>query len=411
MVAPSIPKDELARLADLLSYDILDTPPEEELNEIVQLAADICNMPISTISLIDENRQWFKAKKGLEKSETAREFAFCAHAIHGEDIMMVPNALEDERFADNPLVAGEPNIRFYAGVPLKSDNGHNLGTLCVIGTKPDRLSDSQKRALEILARQVVTHFELRKKNRSLQAALKTVDQQKVQLANHNQVLTRLLSIISHDLRSPIDNLKQLFSMFIEGALTRDELGTLSAELNKGLATTSDLLNNLLSWASSQLKESNINIVEVDVNELVDEQFSNIEQAARLKKNALINKVEPGLSISADKDILRFVVRNLAVNANKFTSGGKIMVDCRQQGASIVLSVSDTGCGMSAERIARLANWKNRQSTLGTNGEKGSGLGLLITRQFAEQHGGKLIIESEEGVGTTVKFEIPLKPLS
>ncbi|MEQ8532872.1 MAG: GAF domain-containing protein, partial [Imperialibacter sp.] len=161
MVTPPISKDEKARLADLLSYNILDTPEEEELDEIVQLASEICNKPISTITLIDEKRQWHKARKGIDGREGERDFAFCAHAIHGDDLMMVPDAKQDERFHDNPLVEGAPHIRFYAGVPLKSAKGYSLGTLCVIGTEPTTLTEVQQRALKILAKQVVTYFELR----------------------------------------------------------------------------------------------------------------------------------------------------------------------------------------------------------------------------------------------------------
>lgn len=409
MVAPKVQENDHERVAELLGYDILDTPEEEEFNEIVALASQMCDMPISLISLIDEDRQWFKAKVGIDDHETPREEAFCAHAINGNDIFEVRNALEDERFADNPNVVGRMNIRFYAGVPLTTPAGFNLGTLCVIDDKPGRLSAEQERALKILANQVITHFELRKKNRKLKEVLMTVDLQNDELEKRNQMLTRLLSIISHDLRTPLENLRQLFEMFISGELSAKELNSLGNELSKGLSTTSDLLNNLLNWASRQLNGTEANITEVNVFELTKEQLAGVEAAAGVKNNKLENRVSHLSNIQADPDIVRFVIRNLVANANKFTSDGSITVELIEGEHTNAITVTDTGCGISPENMKRLFNWKNRQTTRGTSGEKGSGLGLLIVKQFAEQHGGQLLIESEVGVGTKVIFEMAKTP--
>lgn len=400
-----VTNNELARLADLLSYDILDTPEEDDLNEIVRLASSICGMPISLISLIDENRQWFKAKIGLVPRETPREYAFCAHAILGTDTFIVSDATEDDRFKNNPLVQGDPNIRFYAGVPLTTPQGQKLGTLCVIDDRPGELSAEQERALRILARQVVSHFELKKKNKVLQSTLQTIDSQRNQLENHNQILTRLLSIISHDLRNPLENLKQLFGMFVNGDLTTDELKMLGSDVNKSLASTSELLNNLLGWASSQISGMGMNVNKVDLQNLVNEQLEAVELSASHKKNKLLNEVPAGTVILADADMLKFMVRNLVTNANKFTHSGTLKVTLEKDLEFYRIKISDTGCGMSAERIEKLFNWKKRQTSPGTAGEKGSGLGLLISQQFAHQHNGSLWVQSVEGEGTTVFVEI------
>ncbi|CAD5270503.1 MULTISPECIES: GAF domain-containing sensor histidine kinase [unclassified Imperialibacter] len=405
MVTPPISKDEKARLADLLSYNILDTPEEEELNEIVQLASEICNKPISTITLIDEKRQWHKARKGIDGREGERDFAFCAHAIHGDDLMMVPDAKQDERFHDNPLVEGAPHIRFYAGVPLKSAKGFSLGTLCVIGTEPTTLSEVQQRALKILAKQVVTYFELRKNNRHLTEALKIVDKQKEELSSHNKTLTRLLSIIGHDLKGPVENLKQLFSLFVSGKLSKDEIDSLAADLNERLESTSDLLGNLLSWATSQLNDASLHSDKFDLHDIAEEQLHRIKRSAVAKGNSLLNKVKKGSVITADRDIIRFVIRNLIANANKFTSEGAISVALEESEGVNRIVVEDTGQGMSQEAIKSLFNWNDRRTTTGTSGEKGSGLGLLIVGQFASQYNGRLIIESEVGKGTKVAFEM------
>jgi diguanylate cyclase (GGDEF)-like protein len=156
--------NETQRLRALEQYEVLDTPPEPAFDDIVHLAAQICHVPIALVSLIDGARQWFKARQGLSVEETPRDFAFCAHAILTPDqVMEVPNALDDDRFADNPLVTGEPDIRFYAGAPLVSPSGHALGTLCVIDQQERHLTPEQLQSLAALARLVVNQLELRQR--------------------------------------------------------------------------------------------------------------------------------------------------------------------------------------------------------------------------------------------------------
>ena len=127
-----VPENEQQRLEKLLQYGVLDTPPSEAFDRVTRLASRLLNMPIALVSLVDDNRQWFKSRVGLDATETPREQAFCAHAICDTEVLVVPNAEEDARFASNPLVTGAPDIRFYAGAPLRTSVGLNLGTLCVI---------------------------------------------------------------------------------------------------------------------------------------------------------------------------------------------------------------------------------------------------------------------------------------
>jgi PAS domain S-box-containing protein len=157
-----IPENEPERLASLYSYNILDTSPEQDFNDLVQLASYICQAPISLISLVDPSRQWFKATCGLDANQTSREIAFCSHAILQPDLMIIEDALTDHRFHDNPLVTSDPHIRFYAGAPLKTSEGINLGTLCVIDRVPRSLSEEQRANLIRVSRQVVALMELRR---------------------------------------------------------------------------------------------------------------------------------------------------------------------------------------------------------------------------------------------------------
>ncbi len=208
----SLPHDEDERLAELRSFDILDSLEEREYDDITRLAAIICETPTALISLVDEDRQWFKSRIGLDVRETPREYAFCAHAIHETQPLIIRDARDDERFHDNPLVTGDPRIRFYTGAPLRTPGGQALGTLCVIDYEPRELSAQQIEALEILGRQVTQLLELRRKSARLKEA--------------NAEKNRYLGTAANDLRNPLRTIRDL-STHILG----DDLG---AEQNQVL---------------------------------------------------------------------------------------------------------------------------------------------------------------------------------
>src|SRR5881394_1236637 len=151
-------ENEVLRLAALRRYAVLDTPPERDFDELAGLASQICGTPIALMTLIDERRQWFKAAVGLEQRETPREYSFCAQTLQSPDVMVVPDAREDARFAGNPLVTGEPGIRFYAGAPLVTPDGQVLGALCVIDRVPRQLQAEQLEALRTLSREIVAQL-------------------------------------------------------------------------------------------------------------------------------------------------------------------------------------------------------------------------------------------------------------
>lgn len=190
-------QSEAQRVAALRSYSILDTLPEQAYDDVVRLASEICQTPMALITFVDSDRQWFKAKRGVDISETPRNVSFCSHAIATPlEIMVVPDATRDERFAENPFVTGEPNIRFYAGAPLNTPDGFSLGTLCVIDDKPRELTAQQEEALGALARQTIRLLEALRQKHELQELLDELHRLQLDLKGQNIVYQNCLEGIS-----------------------------------------------------------------------------------------------------------------------------------------------------------------------------------------------------------------------
>jgi GAF domain-containing protein len=243
-----IPKDEKGRLADLASFEILDTPPEENFDNIALLAAHICGTPIALISLIDSDRQWFKSKVGTRLSETPRNVAFCAHAIMHHDLLIVPDAAKDRRFVTNPLVTGSPRVRFYAGAPLITPDAHVLGTLCVMDRVPRQLSAEQTRALRALSQQVMAQLDIRRRllkmRRSLAHARQTEKDLRQQVVGARRLAEAqgdLLLRLSRQLRRTVESTSALIGRALAGELT--------AEQGEWLAAARSSSSALTGWAN------------------------------------------------------------------------------------------------------------------------------------------------------------------
>lgn len=226
MQAPGIPATEPERLRAVAATGVLDTPPEADFDAAGQLAAHISSAPIALVSLIDANRQWFKSCVGLDASEVPRELSFCGHVVTLDAPLVLPDTLEDPRFADHPMVTGGLEIRFYAGFPLRSRDNHVLGTLCVADTRPRSLDAGQLQALSLLATQVAAHLELRRTQREHQA---TTDQLRAALRD-NQVL---LQEVHHRVKNNLQVISSLIGMQlrqVEGEPAEHALATVHARV-------------------------------------------------------------------------------------------------------------------------------------------------------------------------------------
>lgn len=391
MISAQIPGDEKIRLQDLYESGLLDTPQEAEFDEIVRFASSMCNTPISLISLVDSNRQWFKARIGLNVSETNREISFCSHAILQDQLFEVSDTHEDSRFNDNPLVLNDPSIRFYAGMPLITSNGTRLGTLCVIDKMPGQLSEQQKFGLKVLANNVIRIAELRNKNKTLHYLSET---QK-----------RIISILAHDVRNPLASIKSIVELKQSNILSREDTSQLMHIVSGQLDSTIEMVENIVNWGQVHLQFGHLHIESFDLNLLVEKIFRSEQLKGTIKNNQLVNMISPQTVIYSDKRALEFIIRNLVSNSNKFTSDGSITVDAEHIGTKTILRITDTGVGMTAEKANSLLGDNFYQVTLGTNNEKGSGLGLLLVREFIGRMDGVVTIKSELGAGTCFKIEI------
>jgi len=389
MIKAAIPANEAQRLHALKQYGVLDTDPEPAYNELIELASEICNVPISMISLIDSDRQFYKAKIGLPGKSSARDTAFCAHAILDDKLMEVEDAKNDIRFFDNPLVSEDPNIRFYAGMPLVNPDGYKLGTLCVIDNKPRKLNKLQRQALETLSRQVVKQFELRLKND--------------ELSRLSDIQNKMLSVISHDVRGPLNSLQILLEFIDPTETDTQELKEVLIDALKLVSNGRELLENMLAWANSMQKEGGFYPEEVKLKVLTQTLLQDHEVKARKKGIQLINQMPDHLEGNIDKQMTTFVLRYLLTNALKFTASGSITLGGEAIDGGVELYVQDTGCGISANDLPKLLHWGNRFTTQGTAKEGGAGVGLLLAREFIHRHGGKLNIESVLNEGTTMRL--------
>ncbi|WP_092848531.1 sensor histidine kinase [Algibacter pectinivorans] len=398
MIAPNDHENEVDRIENLKSYNILDTLPEKDYDDITRIAAEICGMPIALISLIDDKRQWFKSHIGLSTTQTPKEYAFCAHAINeSNEPFIIQDARKDDRFHDNPLVTGAPNVIFYAGVTLKSQNGLPLGTLCVIDNKPNLLSQSQINSLSALSNQVMNILELRKNKFLLEDALKSLEEK-------NQDLERFAYVAAHDLKSPLINISSLAELFIED--NKEIIGDESLEMLKLILNSSDnlrgLVEGLLEYSKSDtiIKEKKTSINLEDLIQQVEGLF-NYDHKIKMKLNTSL------VDVKANKTVVNQVLINLVSNAIKYNDKDEVAIDITVSESSTHYQfyVKDNGPGIALANQKKIFKIFEKLVNYDKFGRTGHGIGLATVKKIVEKSGGTVKVDSQLGEGAKFSFTI------
>jgi signal transduction histidine kinase len=398
MKKPSNHKRESKRIESLKSYLVLDTESEEEIDNLTQLASEICETPISLVSLIDENRQWFKSKIGLEVNETSRDVAFCAHAINEkDDLFIIEDARKDKRFFDNPLVTSDPFVIFYAGVVLKSDEDLPLGTLCVIDNSPRKLSDKQIRSLKTISKQIMNLLNYKK-------SMRKQEELRIQLVQKNRELDRFASIAAHDLKSPLANIMSAANLFSEIYASQiDTQGNLLIDsIEKSGQRLKMLVDGLLEFTKiddlSLVTKTKVNLIKLtkDLTKLIGNK-DNIKIS--LNTNLTTIKTHPIL--------LDQILINLFSNSLKYSNKkiAEIELCVSENSSHYLFIVKDNGPGISKKNQTTIFNLFQIASAEDQFGNKGNGIGLATVKKIIEKLGGKIHVESEEGQGAEFHFSI------
>jgi signal transduction histidine kinase/ActR/RegA family two-component response regulator len=388
--------DEATRLKVLYDYDVLDSETEKIFDDLTQLAAQICQTPITLISLIDPSRQWFKSKVGLDAAETSRDIAFCAHAIHQKKIFEVEDTLQDKRFFDNPLVTSAPNIRFYAGTPLVSPDGHAIGTLCVIDDKPNKLTQDQRQALEVLGRSVISQMELRKKIKQLKQA--------------NQHKTEFLSNMSHELRTPLNAIIG-FSRLMLDDLKQDAIPVKFSEyighIDYSGRRLLSVVNSVIDLNKIEAGMMQVHIEAICIRNFIHDLEGMLAITANEKDVTFSVYVSDDLPtyLAIDQAKVSQIITNLVHNAIKFTDSGKwVKVEITINNEHLVITVADQGVGIS--HIDQTKLFDKFQQVGEVKNSQGSGLGLSITQGLVDFLGGTINVLSNLGAGSIFKVMLP-----
>lgn len=401
MPRPDIPNppDELNRIRNLQLYQIMDSGQEADYDDLTALASFICGTPISLISLVDEKRQWFKSSLGMREgvTQTPREDAFCAYNIlDATTPLVVPDARQDPRFADNPLVTGDPNIVFYAGAPLVSREGYALGSLCVIDRKERELTPEQLAALTRLSRQVVKLMEFRQ-------TLQLAQDRNKELSLAHKTLTDFSHIIAHDLKAPLRIIKSYSEVIREDfapALPPEGHEFLKV-MEKATDEARSMVDGVLRY-STALHSFNQRKEVLDMAETVE----TIGVRVGLPAGCTLTFVGPEPTLFAPQVPVQQILQNLIGNAIKFRDKDQteIIVRCEKMETGTRISVSDNGRGFDPDKISMI--FTMFYTTDDGAGKDGHGVGLSIVKRMVEMLGGTLEISSTPGVGTEMAFVLP-----
>lgn len=404
MQKPAIPTKEYERILALKSLEILDTEDEAIFDKMTKLAATICDVPIALISLVDENRQWFKSKVGLGANETHRDISFCGHAINQKELFCIEDSTKDDRFKDNPLVTNDPNVIFYAGHPLICKDGSAIGTLCVIDNKPRTLSKLQVEQLMILSELVMTLIEKRKEN----ALLK---KQEVMIIHSSKMasLGEMASGIAHEINNPLSIIQANATLLMERMETEVVAQEVVLKTLTKINTTSDRISKIIKGLRTVSRNADNDLFElVSIEKLKQDTLSLCEQKMK-KENIEISITVPiiDLKINCSEAQILQVLINLINNAHDAILQNAIKW-IRVEFAIIEnknlfrCTVTDSGSGIPKNIAMNLMQPFFTTKEIG----KGTGLGLSISRKIIEGHNGNFYL-NEDCSNTQFIFEFPL----
>lgn len=402
MKTPDPTKNESHRLKVLEDLRVLDTGLEESFDEITRYLAEVCKVPVCLISLVDKDRQWFKSRFGLDASETPRDLAFCAHAIHSSELFEVKDARKDLRFSDNPLVTGYPHVVFYAGQPLEPQDGVRIGTLCVIDRKPRKLSVTQKKALSVMSRQVLMQLKLRRmlleKSESESAANKAANEK-----------SKFLAQMSHEIRTPMGGIIGMAEL-LSDEITEPKALKMARTIKTCTESLMEMLNGILDLSKIESKKIVPESKDVNLKDLISGTLYLFEFKAESKGILLTGNYDQKLpeKILSDEVKLTQVLNNLIGNAIKFTEKGSVSVHVRVNKKFIDFSVKDTGIGISSKNLKKIFGSYIQADETVSRRFGGTGLGLAIAKGIVEAMGGQIDVESKPGVGSCFRFKIPLR---
>jgi len=401
-----IPHNELERLAALKRYNILDTLPDNAFDDATKLVSYICGVPIAHISFIDENRQWFKSEIGIGVSEVPREITFCRYTIMESEIVEIPDTHSNERFKDDPNVTGGLKVRFYAGVPLTTPDGYNIGTICVIDHVAKELDENQRSSLTIIGKHVINQLELITKNIELAAQKKIAD--RAVFAKDS-----FLANMSHEIRTPLNAIIGFTDLLAQTKLDanqRDYIESVQIAEENLLLIVNDILD------LSKIESGNLTIETQPFN-----LKNTLKHLYDLLKIKVQKDVEFNLFLDADmpenvigdQGRLNQILMNLAGNALKFTEDGEVTVSVKKvaetaDNYSLRFSVKDTGIGIQEDKLKTIFERFTQAEESTTRKFGGTGLGLNIVKQLVELQNSTIHVKSKEGRGSEFFFVLTYK---
>lgn len=389
-----IPPTEAERLVAVRRYDILDTPPDGAFDRIAGIAARVCDVPISTITIVDEDRIWFKSAIGIDGvTQIDRDPGLCASAILQDATYIVTDADLDPRTLDNPLVCGDLGLRFYAAVPLRTSDGHNLGTLNVIDTRSRELTDAQVATLEDLAAVVVDELELRL------AAKRSIELESLRTAAGFR--DSMVEGLSHEMRTPIAILRGLSDLLDHEEDFPGDRVELHELLARQVHRLDRLVERFLGYASLGRGELPTKAVApTPLAPLLDE----VVELHR-DRGPIDLQVPGGLPVAlVDPARTVHVISELLDNAVRFSSrpgGVSVSAEFDAEDASLRIAVDDRGPGLSEGALEHLFEHYYRSPA-----STGSGIGLYVARVLAEAQGGRIEVTSTPGVGSRFVLVVP-----